>query len=51
VWQTLDVPALLLTLAALLAVFRYKISLLRVLAGSALAGVGYFVVTGTMVRF
>ena len=42
VWTSLDVPALLLTLAALLAIFRFRIGAMPVIAGSALAGLLYW---------
>ncbi len=39
VWATVNVPALVLTLAAIIAVFRFKIGVLAVLAACALAGI------------
>jgi chromate transporter len=39
VWGTLNLPALLLTLAAVVAVFRFKVGVLPVLGGCALIGV------------
>ncbi|MDQ4088330.1 MAG: chromate efflux transporter, partial [Pseudomonadota bacterium] len=38
-WQTLNLPALLLTIAAVVAVFRFRLGVLPVLAGCALAGI------------
>jgi chromate transporter len=39
VWSSLDVPALILAIAAATAVFRFKLGMLTVLAGSCAAGV------------
>ena len=41
-----DLPALALTAAALIAIFRFKLGPLPVLAGCAAAGVGYWLVLG-----
>jgi len=41
-----NIPALILTAAALIAIFRFKLGPMPVLALSALAGVGYWLVTG-----
>jgi chromate transporter len=42
VWSTLDVAALAIAVGAFVAIFRYKQSMLVVLAGSALAGLLYY---------
>ncbi len=39
VWSSLDVPALILAIAAATAIFRFKVGMLTVLAGSCAAGV------------
>ena len=44
VWSTLDVAALVIALGAFVAIFRYKQSMLVVLAGSALAGLLYYLI-------
>jgi chromate transporter len=44
VWGTVDVPSLLLTAAAVLAVFRFRIGVPMVLAASAAVGVAYYLV-------
>ena len=44
VWTSLDLPALLLTAATLLAIFRFRIGAMPVIAGSALAGLLYWAV-------
>jgi chromate transporter len=41
-WQTVDVAALLIALAAFVALFRFKTSMLITLAGSAVLGIGYY---------
>jgi chromate transporter len=38
VWSTLDWPALVLTVLSAIALFRYRVGLLSVVAGGALAG-------------
>lgn len=38
VWRTLDVTAAILVVAAALAVFRFRLGMVTVLAGCALAG-------------
>jgi chromate transporter len=48
VWQTIKVPALLLTAAAMVAVFRFKISTLMVLTVCSAAGVLYYLSVGTL---
>jgi chromate transporter len=45
-WQTVKLPALILTSAALLAVFRFKIGVLKVLAACAAAGSVYYLSVG-----
>ncbi len=40
-WRTLDLPALLIALAAFIAMFRCRISMLKTLAGCAAAGLFY----------
>jgi chromate transporter len=44
VWGTVAVPSLLLTAAAVLAVFRFRIGVPTVLAASAAVGVAYYLV-------
>jgi chromate transporter len=39
VWSSLDVPALVLAIAAAAAIFRFNMGMLTVLAGSCAAGV------------
>jgi chromate transporter len=43
---SVDLPALVLTLAALLAVFRFKVGMIPVLAACSAAGVLYHLATG-----
>jgi chromate transporter len=45
VWSSLDLPALLLSSAALLAVFRYKAGPVAVIAACAAAGLAYWLLT------
>ncbi|HTO84515.1 MAG TPA: chromate transporter, partial [Methylomirabilota bacterium] len=40
-WRSLDVPSLVLAVAAAVALFRFKAGMLPTLAGSALAGCAY----------
>jgi chromate transporter len=44
VLSSLDLPALVLTVAALVAVFRFRVGTLAVIAGSAIAGLAYWLV-------
>jgi chromate transporter len=46
VWSTLNVASLVLTLAAVAAMFRLKIGMIPVLAACSAAGVLYYLVTG-----
>jgi chromate transporter len=48
VWSSLDVPALVLTAAALVAVFRFRLGPLPVIAGSAAAGLLYWLVRSAL---
>jgi len=41
-WHTIDIAALLIAIAASVALFRYKLSMLVTLAGSALIGIVYY---------
>lgn len=41
-WATLDVVALLIAISAFIAMFRFKLSMLVTLAGSALIGIAYY---------
>ncbi len=43
---TIDLPALALTLAAILAVFRFKVGMIKVLAACSAGGVLYFLASG-----
>jgi chromate transporter len=45
---SVNVAALVLTLAAIMALFRFKIGVVTVLAGSALAGIAYHAIAGTL---
>ena len=45
---SLDLPALVLTVAALLAVFHFRLGMIPVLAGSAIAGMLYGLAVGTL---
>jgi chromate transporter len=49
VWRTLDPAAALLVAAALFAVFWLRLGVFTVLAGSALAGIVYFLLAGTLI--
>jgi chromate transporter len=49
VWQTVNVAALLLTTAALLAVFRFRIGMIKVLSGCAAVGIVYYLAAGAAV--
>ena len=44
VWSSVDIPAALLTAAAMLAIFRFHVPMLATLAGSALVGVVWFAI-------
>jgi chromate transporter len=46
VLQSANIPALVLTLAAVLAVFRFKIGMISILLTCSLIGVVYYLVTG-----
>jgi chromate transporter len=48
VLSTINVPSLLLTLAAAIAVFRFKIGMIKVLAACSAAGVLYYLVIGAI---
>jgi chromate transporter len=48
VWHTLDPAAAVLVAGALIAVFRFRVGLFPVLAGSAVAGIGSFLLAGTL---
>jgi chromate transporter len=43
-----NIAAMVLTLAAILALFRFKMGMVAVLAGSALAGIAYHAITGNI---
>jgi len=45
---SINVPSLILTIAAMLAVFRFKIGMIPVLAGCSAVGLVYYVATGTV---
>ena len=45
VWHSLDLPALILAIAAAIAMFRFKVGMLPTLAGCALAGCAYRLLT------
>jgi chromate transporter len=49
VWRTLDPAAAVLVAAALLAVFWFRLGVFTVLAGSALAGIVYFLLAGALI--
>lgn len=42
VWASIDMPSLLLTAGAVVAVFKFRIGTVKVLAGSAVAGIVWF---------
>jgi chromate transporter len=44
---SLDIPALVLTAAAIVAMFRFRIAAIKVLAACAAAGIAWWAVTGT----
>jgi chromate transporter len=44
---SLDVVALALTVAAIVAMFRFKVAAFKVLAACAAAGIGWWAITGT----
>ena len=46
VLRSIDVPSVLLTLGASVAIFRFKIGMLPTLAGCAILGIGYFLFLG-----
>jgi chromate transporter len=46
VWQTLQLPSLLLAAGAAIAMFRFNVGMLPTLAASALLGCGYFLLAG-----
>lgn len=48
VWASIDVPSLLLTAAAVVAVFRFRIGIVKVLMGSAAAGIVWFLMRGDL---
>ncbi|MFN4088088.1 MAG: chromate efflux transporter [Alphaproteobacteria bacterium] len=49
VWRTLDPAAAVLVAAALLAVFHFRLGVFTVLAGSAFAGIAYFLARGALI--
>ncbi len=46
VWESLNLPALLLAIGAVIAMFRLRVGMLATLAASALLGCGYFLLAG-----
>jgi chromate transporter len=48
VWSTLNVAALVIMLAAMVAIFRFKIGMIPVLLGSCFAGIGVFFITNAL---
>lgn len=48
VWSSVNIPSLILTFGAIIAVFRYKIGMLPVLAACSIAGILYGVLSGTI---
>ncbi|ESZ11284.1 hypothetical protein X737_29920 [Mesorhizobium sp. L48C026A00] len=48
VFNSVNIPSLVLTLGALVAVFRFKIGIIQVLAACSVLGVLYGVVTGSV---
>jgi chromate transporter len=46
VLSSVDVPSLILSLAAAVAIFRFKVGMIPVLLASSLAGIAYFLVVG-----
>jgi chromate transporter len=47
VLSSVDVPSLVLAIAAAVAIFRFKIGMIPVLLGSALAGMAYYLAVGS----
>jgi chromate transporter len=45
-WATADLVSLLIAIAAFVALFRFKVSMLLTLAGSAVVGLVYYLVIG-----
>ena len=48
VLSSVDVPSLVLAIAAAIAIFRFKIGMIPVLLGSALAGMAYYLAVGSV---
>jgi chromate transporter len=48
VWKTIDWPTLALSLAAIVALFRFKAGMIPVLAASSMIGIAYYLATGTI---
>ncbi len=46
--SSVNIPSLVLTIGAVVAVFRYKIGMLSVLAACSLAGIVYGLLAGTI---
>jgi len=46
VWQTVQLPSLVLAAGAAIAMFRFKVGMMSTLAASALLGCGYFLLAG-----
>jgi chromate transporter len=47
VLSSVDVPSLVLAIAAAIAIFRFKVGMIAVLLGSALVGMAYYLVVGS----
>jgi len=49
VWNSINLPALAITLSAMVAIFRFKVGMLAVLSASCLAGIvfHFFSITGS----
>jgi chromate transporter len=48
VLSSVNVPSLVLSIAAAIAIFRFKIGMIPVLLGSALAGMAYYLAVGSV---
>lgn len=48
VWRSIDVAALILTVAAIIAIFRFKVQMIPMLAACSIAGVLWFAVSGSL---
>jgi chromate transporter len=47
-WSSINWPALALALSAIIAIFRFKVGMISLLAASCLASIGWYLSAGTM---